>query len=403
MRAFWLSALCFAAACFEPERVVYPEVNELEESVALPDPFTTFFEQARIDSAPAWREVRRPELIALFTYYVYGRSPLPAPVSVEVEAEATLGENVRYRGLKLSLGAQAPAIHLALFLPVGVERAPVFLALNPCGNQSLIDDAQVLESASWMARSCPDVRGGRSERWPIEEIVRRGYGLATFHESDVDPDDPADERFEDGVHPHFDSGFGLRTRWARLAAWSWGLSRAVDALSEEPSVNAQRIIAVGHSRRGKSALWAAALDERIAMAIPHQSGIGGASPSREAAGETVAFINQAFPHWFNDRFPEFGDQVARLPVDQHLLLALIAPRPLLVTNGAEDSRADPSGALRMVRAAAPVYELLGSEGVVEDAMATPTLEGPLSWHVREGGHSFLAEDWTTFMDFADLH
>lgn len=386
-RAILLLGLAGCGAESAPR--VYPEVATLTEVAALPDPFTPFFDDRPVETADDWRTIRVPELQDLFQHYVYGFRPAPAAVTPTVEVEDTdLGDGILYREVRLDLGGEAPAIHLAVFRPAAASSPPVLLALNPCGNHTLIDHPAVRESPAWTRLECPAGRGGRAERWPIAEIVGRGYALATFHESDVDPDDPDDDRGLDGVHPHFDPGVGVRTRWGRIMAWSWGLSRAVDYLETAAEVDGARLLVTGHSRRGKAALLAAAFDARIAAAAPHQSGLVGASPCRDPGGETVALITAAFPNWFDDVFTEFVGQETRLPVDQHLLLALVAPRPLLVTNGEADAHADPPGARRAVEAARPVYELLGARDAIE-------------WHARPGGHSLTPEDWRTFMAFAD--
>jgi hypothetical protein len=399
----WTVLPLLIASCGAPAEVRFPELAELSASAEAPDPLVTFFDPRPIEDTAGWEQIRRPELQRLFEHYVYGLAPEAPPVSVVLEEpELLLFEGrVRYRGLRIEL-PPAPPIHLALFLPPGPEPAPVFLALNPCGNHTLLADERIRASDAWVSVSCPRGRGGRAERWPIEAIIGRGYALATFHESDVDPDDPSDERFADGIHPHLRPAADFRTQWGTLAAWAFGLQRAVDALLEEPAVRGDRIIVTGHSRRGKSALLAAAFDPRIAMAIPHQSGTGGATMTRGTTGESVGFINETFPNWFNNLFPEFAGNEDKLPIDQHLLIALVAPRPLLVTNGAGDTHADPMGALRAVEHAEIVYRLYGA-GIARDSSAAPTLDGHLAWHQREGGHSVGAADWEVFMDFADRH
>lgn len=383
---------------------MFPDADALAPNPDLPDAFVTFFDDEVIRTAKAWRDVRRPELDALFAHYVYGVAP-PAPtISAQIETpDVEILPGVIHRGVAITLAPDAPQIHLALFLPMGVARPPVLLALNPCGNQSLTDAEAVRFTDAYRAVGCGTMRGSRSERWPIADITARGYALATFHESDVDPDDPDDERSLDGVHPYFDSGEGFRTAWGRLAAWAWGLSRAVDYLVSGDEVDGAKIVVTGHSRRGKTALLAAARDERIAIAIPHQSGTGGAALARGNTGESIAVITQLFPNWFDDVYATFADREDRLPIDQHLLIAMVAPRPVLVTNGADDLRADPPASLRAVEAAAAVYELLGAPAIMRGEDGRPTLDGPLSWHERPDGHSLEPRDWTTFMDFADRH
>ncbi len=370
----------------------FPAAVDLPEREEPPDPFVTYGTGEAVETAEAWNDVRAPELRELFAHYVYGFAP-PAPASVTATpvASATIATpsgDVLYEEVELSFGVPA-TIRLAVFRPPDATAAPVLLALNKCGNQSVIDAPEVPLTTRWTDPSCSDggalVRGVRASSWPIEAIVARGFALATFHESDAAPDD-ASAGFAEGLHPHFD----LRgeTAWGAIAAWSWALSRAVDHLETAPGVDPSRIVTVGHSRRGKAALWAAALDPRIAMSVPHQSGTAGATLSRSDLGESVQIINAAFPHWFDDVFPQFANRETRLPIDQHLLLALVAPRPVLVMNGDDDTWADPPGARRAVELAEPVYALLGAPGAVV-------------WRSRPGGHSLEASDWTIFMDFVE--
>lgn len=393
-RPLVLIPLLGVVACtgeLEPPPRVFPEVAALPVLPAPPDPFISFFDAKLITSADEWTSIRAPELRELFQHYIYGFFPDAVTVTARVRVEgASLFEGrVIYREIELELHPEVH-VHLGLFLPPGVNKPPVFLALNPCGNSSLVEDEQVPAAEAWQSPSCPTGRGGRADRWPVQEIVARGYALAVLHESELDPDDPADERFADGVHPHIPSGVGFSTQWARIAAWAYGLSRAMDYLETSSEVDGARVAVTGHSRRGKAALLAAAFDSRFAMAIPHQSGTAGATMSRDNTGESIEMINTAFPAWFNRNFPLFAGQEDRLPIDQHLLLGLVAPRPLLVTNGADDFHANPAGALKSVELATPIYERLGGAGKI-------------SWHERPGGHSLGLEDWLVFMDFADQH
>ena len=192
---------------------------------------------------------------------------------------------------------------------------------------------------------------------------------------------------------------------ATVACWAWGVQRAVDYLTTDPSIDAARIAAVGHSRLGKTVLLAAAFDERIALAVPNQAGCGGTGPSRHSdpKAEGVKRINTSFPHWFCANFKAFNDDPSKLPFDQNCLAALCAPRPLLFTNAAEDLWANPAGQFEVLKAASPAYRLLGVEGLGAKSVppAGKLLDSRLGYFIRPGKHGMTSLDWTAYMDFAD--
>jgi len=233
--------------------------------------------------------------------------------------------------------------------------------------------------------------------WAVEQTVDRGYALATFYNGDVEPDRPNAPEGIRAQLPGYD--------WGAIAAWAWGLQRAVDYLVTDGAVDPERIAVVGHSRNGKAALLAGAFDERIALIIPLQAGCGGTSPSRGKVGESVKQINDRFPHWFNAEFKKFNEQPDRLPFDQHCLIALCAPRPVLLSNATEDTWANPAGQFEMLRAADPVYRLLGTDGLGAQQIpeSGKLLDSTLGYYIRPGKHSMTREDWKIFLDFADKH
>ncbi|MFM8358785.1 MAG: acetylxylan esterase, partial [Verrucomicrobiota bacterium] len=314
-------------------------------------------------------------------------------------------------------GEGAPSIDLLVVVPNRrTGRVPVFLAMNFCGNHALTADPRVPLTRGWLYNNCPgcrdnratgESRGRQAGDWPLEEIIDRGYALASFCSTDVDSDRGD---VSDGVYAWLarQTGRPERARPAHrgtIAAWAWGYHRCVAYLQTDRALDARRIAVVGHSRNGKTALLAAAMDERIALAIPHQAGCGGTAPSRGRVGESVQQINDRFPHWFNGRFKQFNDEPARLPFDQHGLVALMAPRPVLLSNAQEDQWANPAGQFEVLRAAEPVYRLLGAGGVGAEALPPEgrLLKGPLGYYLRPGKHSMTAADWRVFIEFADAH
>jgi len=393
-----------------------PDVSQLPKTTGLPDPLV-FFDGRKVLTASQWTSERRPELKRLFQHYMYGYFPPPPDNlrgSVERVDNQFFGGKATKREVTIRFGPPAtPAIHLLLIVPN--ERhgpAPVFVGLNFCGNHTVVADPSVALPEYWMPEHCVKNhkareadRGKDVDVWCAEANVDHGYALATFYCGDVDPDRPD---FTDGVHPHYfrpGQTAPAPHDWGTIAAWAWGLSRAVDYLVTDPDIDRQRIAAVGHSRLGKTALVAAAFDERIALAIPSQAGCGGTAPSRSTVGESVERINTVFPHWFNDVFPEFNKQVERLPFDQHELVALVAPRPVLLSNAVKDTWANPAGQFEVLRAADPVYKLLGVGGL-ETSTAPPVgklLASRLGYFIRPGAHSMRRVDWEAFWTFADRH
>ncbi|MBI3417429.1 MAG: acetylxylan esterase [Verrucomicrobia bacterium] len=396
----------------------------------FPDPLV-MLDGHRVKSRAQWERERRPELKALFQHYMYGAlPPRPSHVTAKLIAEHRdfLGGKATLRLLTLETGsAGAPRIDLMLVVP-NQHRGPVpvFLTMNFCGNHALTADTRVPLTRGWLYDSCKGctnnaateaARGGQAQDWPLARIVERGYALASFCSSDVDSDR---KDVSDGIYAWLANGDEAKNSPANrgsIAAWAWGYHRCVDYLVTELALDSRRIAAVGHSRNGKTALLAAAFDERIALAIPHQAGCGGTAPNRVAPAlanpqgngrpiaETIAVINKSFPHWFNAEFKKFNDAPERLPFDQNCLAALCAPRPVLFSNALEDQWANPNGQFAILQATSPVYRFLGVEGL--DAKSVPPLrklvDSRLGYYIREGKHSMTADDWEVFMNFADRH
>lgn len=381
----------------------------------LPDPLI-FNDGSSVASKPDW-ERRRAELYKTFENEVYGISPVwkGKILSAELSSDKhALNDKAIRRevNLKLQNGNKELTVTLLVYLPHSSKPVPVFLGYNFGGNHSVTDEAGISITSSWMRNDTEDGitqnkateagRGKSSSQWQVSEIISKGYGLVTLYYGDIDPD--FDDGFKNGVH----SLYGTvpdQTSWGSIAAWAWGLSRVMDWIETDPAIDAKKVIVMGHSRLGKTALWAGVSDERFAMVISNNSGCGGAALSKRIYGETVGIINTAFPHWFCDNFNKYNDREASLPVDQHELLALIAPRPVYVASAEDDNWADPKGEFLSCVNASPVYVLLGQKGfpATELPAVNVPVKGTIGYHIRSGGHDVKLYDWQQYLDFADYH
>lgn len=308
-----------------------------------------------------------------------------------------------------------PAMHVLVYQPNGAGAPwPLFLGLNYYGNASVHADPGITLSRAWMRpnkefgivdnRATDRTRGAHASRWQIEAVLRRGYATATVYYGDLCPD--RDDGIEESVGALFGS---VNSRapdgWGSIGIWAWGLSRALEVIENDPELDAKRVAVHGHSRLGKAALWAAAQDERFALVISNNSGAGGAALAKRIYGETVAISNSRHSTpWYSLNYRKYNDNEAALPVDQHELLALIAPRPLYVASAAEDRGADPRGEFLSVEAAQIAYRLHGKMalGVAERPPVDQPLHGDaLAYHIRTGKHDITAYDWEQYLEFAD--
>jgi hypothetical protein len=407
-------AVLLCGAATQPGKTLYPDVSTLPQKPAMPDPLVSENGQP-VTSRDQWVGQRRPELEALFQHYMYGKIPqVITRATVLGQYPDFLGGKATLKLISLEVGpGSAPKIDLMLVVPnQRPAPSPVFLALNFCGNHALTTDPRVPLAHGWQYDWSKGVtnhtateaaRGAQAADWPLRHIIERGYALASFYNGDVDSDR---QDVSEGLYAWLaenDLAKNNPTNRGTIAAWAWGFHACVDYLITDRDLDAKKIAALGHSRNGKAALLAAAFDERIAIAFPHQAGCGGSAPSRGKTGESVKAINDRFPHWFNGEFKRFNDAPERLPFDQNCLVALCAPRAVLFSAAEDDQWANPKGQFAVLKAAEPVYGFLGVEGLGVPEMPPDgrLVGGRLGYFISEGKHSMTASDWEVFMDFAD--
>jgi hypothetical protein len=373
--------------------VIAPRLVVADE-LQLPDPLTADG-GTPVTTADQWQQQRRPEVRELFRTHMYGRAPVGRPADLAFDtvetAEGVMDGRATRKRIAITFsgpGGQGQ-INALLFVPAKAKQpVPCFLLICHRGLENI-----------------DPTRESKMPFWPAEMLIERGYAAATFHVSDVDPD--RHDGFKNGVHGIFDPPDAPRSgdAWATIAAWGWGASRVLDYLETDSQIDATRVAVVGHSRGGKAALWCGAEDERFALTISNDSGCTGAALARRKQGETVKRINTSFPHWFCDNYNAFNDREDDLPVDQHMLVALMAPRLVYVASAQEDAWADPEGEFLSCVHASPVYRLFGRKGVSSSTFPPadqPLHDGHIGYHLRSGKHDLTEYDWRCYLDFADL-
>ncbi|MGB6546776.1 MAG: hypothetical protein WBE97_14250 [Candidatus Acidiferrales bacterium] len=365
----------------------------------------------------------RAEWQKFFTEQMYGQAPLrPAAMRFIVAddtPDALSGTATRKQvTILLSGDAGGPALHLLLYIPKHVRRPPVILGLNFWGNQAVNADPGIFLSQNWVEseknpwvdlscvqdhRATAACRGINASQWPVETILQRGYALATVYRGDVDPD--RKDGFAESLRAYYPELQNRPDNFSTIGAWAWALSRVMDYLQTDADVDAARVAVFGWSRLGKAALWAGATDQRFAMVISNESGAGGAKLFRRDVGETILQLNTNFPYWYCANFKQYDGHDAALPFDQHIVIAMIAPRPVYIASAIENAGADPEGEFLAAVAAGPVYRMLGTDGLptTQWPPVNHSVAGQIGYHVRSGGHDVTAYDWQQFLNFADEH
>ena len=375
----------------------------------------------KIKNIDDWENIRRPEILELFETYVYGKIPnnkVNIRFKVIKENNNALFGNAISKEVIVSFSNGIDSLHMniLIFLPKHKnESVPLFLGMNFYGNHTIHPDPNISITPNYVNNKTEFCitdhkashlsRGVRANRWPVERIIERGYGLATIYYGDMDPD--YHDEFQNGIHKLFDKSDNNRNpaSWGAISAWAYGLSKAMDYFEIDTDIDHKRVAVIGHSRLGKTALWAGAMDQRFALTISNNSGCGGAALSRRKTGETLSDINSRFTHWFCKNFHEFNNNENNVPVDQHMLLALISPRPVYIASAVKDKWADPQGEYLSLYYAGPAYNLYNEDtlDIIDlPELNTTKIKGKLGYHIRSGGHDLTKYDWERYMDFADI-
>jgi hypothetical protein len=379
----------------------------------LPDPLVMENGQ-KVRDAKTWYGKRRPEILHMFEDNVYGKRPdRPKDMHFEVfdvDRRALGGKAIRKQvTVYFSAKKDGPKEDVLIYLPADAKKpVPLILSLNFSGNHRIVDDPGIKLAMVWdrktmtKAQAAEETRG--TSKWPVEKLLERGIGLATIYYCDIEPDFVGGMQY--GVRPlFFKPGQTEPTPddWGAIAAWGWGLSRAMDYIETDKDIDAKRVAILGHSRLGKTVLWAGAEDTRFAMVLSAGSGESGAALARRDFGETVKHMNVNFPYQFCQNYQKWGDHVSQMPVDQHELIALIAPRFVYLADGDQDLWSDPKGEFLAEVAAGPVYRLLGKDDLGTDQWppANQPIQHTIAYHLRTGKHELAPYDWEEYIAYVD--
>ncbi len=346
-----------------------------------------------VSNKNTWDNVRRPEVLRLFENNIYGQMPkafTSIKYAVINEDAAAMNGKAKLKQVLIEVfnNNKSVKINLVLFVPNKAARpVPAFLLIHN-RSKDMMDPTRVK----------------KSEFWPAEMLIDSGYAIAAFHYNDLAPDHK--DSFVHGVLQLYPEQLTAENGMRAVGAWAWGASRVMDYFEKDPDIDAKRVGVVGHSRGGKASLWAAAQDQRFAICVSNCSGNTGAALARRQYGERIARINTSFPHWFTTNYKKFNDKEDQLPVDQHMLIALVAPRPVYVTNASQDLWADPTGTFLALKNAEKVYALYGVKSNLPanpPGINQPVIQSPIAYHNREGDHNMMAYDWSNFIKFANYH
>jgi hypothetical protein len=398
----------------------FSQIKTIENKGYKVDDLLTCFDGQKVKNILDWEKKRRPEILKYYEENIYGKRPDFRPeIRYEVKILDTIsieGNRAIHKEIQITFYWQGDSLlsNVSIFLPFQKLRPPLFLGLNFYGNQTISMDSSILLTNSYVENSATigitqnkasnESRGKRAYRWPLGLILKNGYGLATAYYGDFDPD--YDDGFKNGIHG-LENGKKPESKpndWAAISAWAWGLSQIQTYFENDADLNQSKVIVMGHSRLGKAALWAGALDSRFDMVISNNSGCGGATQFKRKAGEDIEAINRKFPHWFCKNFKAFANKEDSLLLDQQMLISLMAPRPVYVASAELDQNADPEGEYISLCLSQSIYQLY--QPTLSFPYKRPKINEafhlkPMGYHIRSGKHEILEQDWQCFIKAAD--
>lgn len=381
----------------------------------LPDPLFSK-NNSKITNVEEWKNIRRPEILTMVEELMYGTAPqVPEEFKFIVFDEDTtaLANTAIRKQIAIYLPGKTDyhLLDILIYLPKKAKKpVPVFLGLNFQGNHAINSDPAIRLSDKWVWKGAggsvenhatEKSRGAVAERWPVEMILNNGFGIATVYAGDLDPDYFDD--FQNGIHALYPELQDRKDNFSTISAWAWGLSRCMDYFETDTNIDTSKVAVFGFSRMGKAAIWAGAHDERFAMVISNESGGGGAALSKRKVGEDLARLNNGNRHWFSKNFSQFNGKEEDLPFDQHMVLSLIAPRPIYIASAQGDPGSDPEGEFLSAKYTSPVYNLFGIkafQNVSFPEIDHPVFRKGMGYHIRSGKHDITDYDWQQFLKFA---
>jgi pimeloyl-ACP methyl ester carboxylesterase len=348
-------------------------------------------------SLETWNEGRRNEILELFRNEVYGGIPDDPSLSVSHRVADSSPGFMAGRAVRKIVEITVRrkdrefVFLFFLFIPNSTGKKPAPAILTIC-NRALSD--------------ADPSRQTLSPFWPAEMMIARGYAAAVLVTHDIAPD--YEENFTTKFHRLFPEYVSRRPEnaWGSITAWAWAMSRAIDYLVSDLQINGNEIAVAGHSRGGKTSLWCGAQDARVSLVISSCSGCSGAAITRGKTGEHIKDIVQRFPFWFSRNYQKYADHEDTMPFDQHFLLALIAPRPLYLSDKTFDNWCDPRSEFESLNQAGKIYKLYGKTDGLGETLPAPeqtVISGNLAYHIKSGSHNMDEYDWERYLNFCDRH